>query len=225
MEIMNVHTLILEIAKRAITILLFLSSFLSQAQGNLWKAEPTGENPWNTETGFSNPKEEKSSISTKPRLLDSVHEVSAVKTHYIDTSLTRENDKAFVVNNSTETIRYFNFPDTIIRVNTTGNNHYKKLRNKGSNMHNANVALGMGIASASVINIFAFPINLVTSAIPTPLVTYKIEQFIADNPHATTKEINAVKMGISKKRFSNALLGVGIGCAVNLVAIIAISTI
>jgi hypothetical protein len=222
------------INKGVFSMLFLLFSLLSQAQENHWKAKPKGDNPWATESNSSMIKEDNSSITHLQVGNDSILEES-IKTAQptnpinptdISSSInTRLKDRDYLSNKSTATERFFNFNDTIILFNTESDNYYKKLRTQGGKMHQADLALGMGIASASVISFFAFPFNIVATAFPTPLINYKIKQFIADNPHATKKEIDAIKAGISGKRISKAANGVALGIVVNLVAILALSNI
>jgi hypothetical protein len=64
--------------------------------------------------------------------------------------------------------------------------------------------------------IFALPVNMLTSVIPTYKSKVVVENYKKENPKASEKEIKALKRGIQKKRSLNSLGGslAGTGTAI-----------
>lgn len=208
------------IKKVLILSTLFITSYLN-AQETPWQSKPKGKNPWSTESSNLATQEKDNSKpvepdTTEPKPIEPKDTLPKLEVEF--------KDEMYAAEKSSATIRYFNVNGSIFRLNTRDADYHKRLRHIGKSMHNANAALGVGIATAAVFNVLALPVNMIAAAIPTGHINYKIEDFIAKNPHATRREIKEIKKGISGKRFGKALAGVGIGIAVNFMAIAAISS-
>lgn len=200
---MNNFKYITKAVKVLLIAVLALLSFNGIGQENPWTTSPKGENPW-----ISHQHQEKAPSGNDKKV--SMKEPNPSKT--VQTAESR----------SSGSIRVFLLNDSIIELNNQSHDYYRTLRKIGNKSYTANGAFAAGIVSSSIFNLFAIPLNIITSAIPTKKANYTIIQFRKNNPHATQKEINVVKFGISGKRFSRAFGGMAIGCVINLATIILI---
>ena len=183
--------------------ILFTSTLFSQE--NPWESTPQGENPWATQETVKK--------ETAPAV-----EIGAEGEMY----LIEANATSTAASKSTSTQRYFNFNGTEVMLNAKSYNFSKRLRKYGKSLHKANGAMAAGIVTGSIASIYAAPVNIVASVIPTFISDQALENFIRDNPHATPEEIALIKKGIRQKRVAKAMIGNGIGMVINLGIIVAI---
>ncbi len=182
---MEAHTYIFNRSKRILTTFLLFSALLfGQAQENPWGVQKKGENPWGTPS--NKPKE-----TNKLAEADSL--VKEWSTGFATDTLKSFDAKTFVAKHSVGNVRYFTINDTIIKLKTDSAVYYKILRKKAKHLHKARAAKALGIATGTAVNFLALPVNLLGSTLPTPSVRSKIQKFKEDNPHATNKEVNAVR--------------------------------
>lgn len=183
----------------------------------MWKSEVKGENPWASYTSNTHVYETSMNPDSAAAEWNTLMSGGGQENPYVKDKITD-----FVVNNSNDTVVYFNVNNTILKLETANRNFYKALRKQGKRSHEARIAMFAGIATGTIISVFSLPVNLLGSALPTPKTRKIIKQFKQDNPHATRKEINAFRMGISGKRFYNSVSGVAIGAGINLAILVSI---
>ncbi len=223
---MIAHTFILKVAKGLVLTHGLFCFIICQAQTNPWITEQSGNNPWGDYIGNTQSKQTNSPEANVQINADSAaKELSKLLAADSMLNSFQEAEIAtFLVRNSKDSVVYFNVNDTILRLNTKGRKFFRTLRKQGKKSHEARLALGIGIGSATLISVFALPFNLIGSAIPTPKTRAIINKFKTDNPHATKKEVNAFKLGVSASRFDNACTGVAVGIGANIALIIGVGT-
>ena len=81
--------------------------------------------------------------------------------------------------------------------------------------------------TGAVFLIFALPVNMIFSVIPTPRSKSYVANYITEHPKASKSEIKAVKKGIQKKRSLKSLGGslAGIGAGITVWIAIALSNL
>jgi len=181
-------------------IILFLFCASLEAQENPWISEPKGENPWVTE----DPKKETTSENNNDVKVDST------------LILTTRTDKP----TSTSSQDQFIFNDRIITIDKRNRNYKLKLKKEGKKLYTYNAQLTCGILTGAVINVYALPINIIGSFVPTKRTNALMNQFEKDNPKATVAESKSVRRGITQKRLGKALTGNLIGAGINIIALI-----
>lgn len=200
--------LILKQALLVISInVIFTSTIFSQE--NPWESTLQGENPWATEEAT------KTEETTPPVELIEIGEEGEI-------ILIDKSETSTVASKSTSTHRHFLFNGTEVILNVKSYNYAKKLRKHGRSLHKANGAMAAGILTGSITSLYAAPVNLVASVIPTFKSDQALLKFKRDNPHATAEEVGLVKKGITQKRVARAMIGNGIGMIINLGIIVAI---
>ncbi|NRA11534.1 MAG: hypothetical protein HRT57_06240 [Crocinitomicaceae bacterium] len=191
------------------------------SQENRWETSPQGENPWASEestTPETTSQDVKSTEHIEIVLSDTAKPLMTIN----GSVLSNEAKRTSVASKSTSTNRYFNFNGTEVMLNAKSFNYAKSLRHHGKSLHMGNGALAVGVITGSLINIYAAPVNLIASVIPTAQTTNEIRKFKKYNPHATAEEVRQVKKGINQKIIIKAMIGNGIGMVINIGVIAAI---
>lgn len=182
---------------QGIILLLFCASL--EAQENPWISKPKGQNPWVNE----DPKKEPTSENNNEVKVDSIM------------ILTTRSDKQTSASSQSQ----FIFNDQIITIDKRNRNYKLQLKKEGKKLYTYNAQLTGGILTGAVINVYALPINIIGSFVPTKRTNSLMNQFEKDNPKATDSESKAVKRGISQKRLGKALTGNLIGIGINIIAL------
>lgn len=209
-----------------ICLILFLTSATLFSQENMWEpAQPKGENPWATgETKEETPAQTESTTTSIVNGI--VVNGEAVETSPQNDTVYFENGKVnLAVLNSKGSERHFYIDNQIVKLNTNNFNYYKSIKIEGKKAHNAYGALGAGMVTGTVISIFAIPVNLIASAVPTSKTNNLINKFGRENPHATNQEIKAFSKGVKERRFGQAMAGNVIGIVINAVALLVIGAL
>lgn len=203
---------------------IFFSSGSLFSQENPWETtKPKGENPWATETI----EEEKNSVIEQTTVVKPDTSITIVVVQ--PTEIPVQTPAKEIVNaaaqNSTSTVRQFNINGGIVKLNTGDRNFYRNLKMQGKIAHTANVGFGVGIATGSFFSIFALPVNLIGSVVPSYKSDRIKAEFTDKNPHATAEEKKAFNKGVNQKRVARAMGGNLIGIAINAAVILVLAFI
>lgn len=217
---MNAQNLIHGLLKALLIAFQLMGYQVSQAQKNPWETQVKGANPWAGQPTVTNSKRSHSQHVVDAQQADSTvvlfNQILANNSKLLPQQ--KASMQEFITRQSNDTVVYFNLGDSIVKLSVI-DGQYKTLIKHGYHSHKARNAYGVGIATGCILNVFALPFNLVTSTLPSFKTRRIVKQFKSDNPHATKKEINALKLGIAGKRYARSATGVAIGSGAQLVFI------
>ena len=208
----------------ALLLVLSFSSCSIQvfAQTNPWENH-SKENPWET-TKKEQPKPIASSIdSTK---IISKSETPIVK---VDSTLNSVNQVVNEADTSSNVIvlKTENIASEQIIIEKGNSLNLRELEYITKKNYVPPVAFIGSFLTGGVFLVFALPINMIFSVLPTPRSQLYVANYITEHPKATKEEIKAVKKGIQKKRSLKTLGGslAGMGAGITVWLLIALSNL
>lgn len=200
-----------------ITILLVLAfsscSIQLIAQTNPWEKN-SKENPWET-TKKEQPKISTSSIDSTEISTNS--ETPIVK---VDSTVNSVNQAVNEVDTSSNVIVTKTEKIAIEQIIIEQSNplNLSQLEYITKKNYVPPVAFIGSFLTGGVFLVFALPMNMIFSVLPTPRSQLYVANYITEHPNASKEEIKAVKKGIQKKRslksLGGSLAGIGAGITV-----------
>ena len=208
----------------ALLLVLSFSSCSIQvfAQTNPWENH-SKENPWET-TKKEQPKPITSSI-------DSTKIISKSETPIVnvDSTLNSVNQVVNEADTSSNVIvlKTENIASEQIIIEKGNSLNLRELEYITKKNYVPPVAFIGSFLTGGVFLVFALPINMIFSVLPTPRSQLYVANYITEHPKATKEEIKAVKKGIQKKRSLKTLGGslAGMGAGITVWLLIALSNL
>lgn len=211
---MKIVVQILKGQKINLTILLIaLSTSNATSQTNPWE-NTSKENPW-----VKTSEKENSVTTSSPKIdsIDIVNPVDSLMTSTLDSIST-----TIQTNVSTQK----SIEPIVLTDNNDSYYFLNGVKQKVNYEYKAPTAFIGSFITGGFFLMFAIPVNMLTSVIPTPRVEKYVTNYLNENPKASKEEIKAVKKGIQKKRSTNSLggslAGMATGITVWLTAIFSI---
>lgn len=189
------------------------------AQTNPWENQ-SKENPWET-TKKEQPKPITSSIDSTEIISNS--ETPIVK---VDSTVNSVNQLVIEVDTSSNVIvtKTEKIDTEQIIIEQSNPLNLSELEHITKKNYVPPVAFIGSFLTGGVFLVFALPVNMIFSVLPTPRSQLYVANYITEHPKATKEEIKAVKKGIQKKRslktLGGSLAGMGAGIVVWLAVIL-----
>ena len=203
-----------------ILVTLNISNLISQT--NPWENH-SKENPWET-TKKEQPKPITSSIDSTEIISKS--ETPIVK---VDSTVNSVNQVVNEADTSSNVIvlKTENIASEQIIIEKGNSLNLRELEYITKKNYVPPVAFIGSFLTGGVFLVFALPINMIFSVLPTPRSQLYVANYITEHPKATKEEIKAVKKGIQKKRSLKTLGGslAGMGAGITVWLLIALSNL
>jgi len=207
------NTILLVLAFSSCTIHVF-------AQTNPW-VNQSKENPWET-TKKEQPKISTSSIDSTEIITNSETQIVKVDStvNSVNQAVNEVDTSSNVIVTKTEKIAIEQI--IIEQINPLNLSQLEYITKKN---YVPPVAFIGSFLTGGVFLVFALPMNMIFSVLPTPRSQLYVANYITEHPNASKEEIKAVKKGIQKKRSLKSLGGslAGIGAGITVWIAIALS--
>ena len=204
----------------AILLVISFSSCTIQvfAQTNPWEKN-SKENPWET-TKKEQPKISTSSIDSTEIITNSETQIVKVDStvNSVNQAVNEVDTSSNVIVTKTEKIAIEQI--IIEQINPLNLSQLEYITKKN---YVPPVAFIGSFLTGGVFLVFALPMNMIFSVLPTPRSQLYVANYITEHPNASKEEIKAVKKGIQKKRSLKSLGGSLAGMGAGLVVWIAIA--
>lgn len=212
-----------KVLKSILLVISFSICFIQLiGQTNPWENQ-SKENPWET-TKKEQPKISTSSIDSTEIILNS--EIPIVN---VDSTLNSVNQLVNEADTSSNVIvtKTEKVDTEQIRIEKSNPLNLRELEYITKKNYVPPVAFVGSFVTGAVFLIFALPVNMIFSVIPTPRSKSYVANYITEHPKASKSEIKAVKKGIQKKRSLKSLGGslAGIGAGITVWIAIALSNL
>jgi hypothetical protein len=186
-----------------LTVLFCVCALSLFSQVNPWK-NPSKENPWEN-ASKENPWENKTNSESKPINLNTD---STAKINTEPKNINTNIDSAIISSNT----------DSSALVSPTYTElSLKSIERISRNEYKANAAFIGSFISGGLFLIYALPVNMLISLIPTKRVDSYVANYKKQLNNPSKEQIKAVKKGIQKKRslksLGGSLVGMGTGLA------------
>jgi len=221
MKNVNVNFQIQKVFK-AILLVISCSSCTVQvfAQTNPWEKN-SKENPWET-TKKEQPKPITSSIDSTEIITNSETPIVNVDStvNIVNQAVNEVDTSSNVIVTKTEKI-----DSEQIIIEKSNPLYLGVVQHLAKTEYKAPAAFVGSFVTGAVFLIFALPVNMIFSVLPTPGSKSYVANYITEHPKASKSEIKAVKKGIQKKRSLKSLGGslAGIGAGITVWIAIALS--
>ena len=208
----------LKVFSISLLALLFITHSFSQT--NPWEKN-SKENPWET-TKKEQPKISTSSIDSTEIITNSETQIVKVDStvNSVNQAVNEVDTSSNVIVTKTEKIAIEQI--IIEQINPLNLSQLEYITKKN---YVPPVAFIGSFLTGGVFLVFALPMNMIFSVLPTPRSQLYVANYITEHPNASKEEIKAVKKGIQKKRSLKSLGGslAGIGAGITVWIAIALS--